>query len=174
MNNIGITKKLAHDFFSGFSKHPALKNLEVSKNPLGDDGVQTLLMVLGTIPSLECLKMARTDCKKAVGGLFWTHLLSKARNFKFLDISGNKMGKAGATNITNLFLNPSSLTHFRASGCNFENGQPLFHSLMHNRNVVWLDLSLNGFTDSTTASSFADYLKVRPNQNFFTLLENRL
>ena len=130
-----------------------LEILDLSSNPLRDEAVDALAMVLGAVSTLRILNV--TECK--IGPAGTKTLCDAMRKYscrlRQLLLAGNKLRAAGVTTLCD-FLGASDLTatittlDLSANCINAEGGRAIAAMLMRNAMVESLKLGTNYISDS--------------------------
>ncbi|XP_047434167.1 NACHT, LRR and PYD domains-containing protein 3-like [Mugil cephalus] len=122
LSDCGITEYGCNLLVSAFCLNPShLKNLDLSRNSLGDKGVARLSDLLRSPDcQLQRLWLFKTDLQSKDAEVLVSALVSNPSHLKELDLGANDLGDAGVKEVAALLKHQSSMIDtLRLSGCRF-------------------------------------------------------
>eukprot|EP00736_Rhodelphis_marinus_P000315 Rmarinus@m.68 len=127
---------------TAFSRAPNLTFLDLSENPLGDDGTRVVAVNLPYYPKCESLRMA--DSGLSSEGLRELSYVLPATSVTELDVSCNSIGDAGVESFAKI-LPDSALTNVSLSCVGLcDGGASALAKVLPDSRLHYLDLQYNG------------------------------
>ena len=156
--------KLTHNGAVIISKtlisHEALKHLEISDNPIGDDGISAISDSLHINKSL--IQLVAFNCEfHSKGAKSIAKMLQANKTLKYLDISKNQIGDDGTAAVALSIQANTTLILLNISGCGFCNqgAKTIAEMLQVNKTLKILDISENYIEDDDEMSALACKIK---------------
>ena len=140
--------------------HEALKHLEISDNPIGDDGISAISDSLHINKSL--IQLVAFNCEfHSKGAKSVAKMLQANKTLKYLDISENQIGDDGTAAVALSIQANTTLILLNISSCGFCNqgAKTISEMLRVNKTLKILDISKNYIEDDDEMSALACKIK---------------
>ena len=115
LNTLSYDRLQLHTTHSTHSTHFALTNLNVSRNPLGVEGISSLTGILTQCPALTDLNLSYTLIG-VEGGVILANVIGNCTSLFVLRLAGNMIGETGIESIAVALSRCTSLTHLPLIG----------------------------------------------------------